>query len=174
MKKYKNVVQYVLPPILLGVLVLLGYTLTKTQEIPFETIEIAEWGKARELYDSQEPKLVILAKTQDVLNLDNTISDGAQIGLQNLDYVRYFALGVYQGLKGTNMYGAEIQSILRKGNAIIVYAHFTERDPSIGAGAIMTSPYHIVKIPRQGLNGKIEFVLYSDDKEIIRQYYTMP
>lgn len=57
---------------------------------------------------------------------------------------------------------------------IIIYAYFIERDPSVSAGALMTSPYHIVKIPRQGLIGQMEFVLSADGEEKIYQTYTMP
>jgi hypothetical protein len=117
---------------------------------------------------------VIVAEIGDISKLGNSVSTKSQSSLESLNFSDYFAVAAFQGLKGTTMYGVEIQRILRKGNAITIYAHFTERDPTVGAGAIITSPYHIVKIPRQGLSGKIEFVLYADGKEVTRQTYTMP
>jgi hypothetical protein len=173
-KKYKSILLYTLPPILLGILVLFGYARMRTQELPFETIEIAELPGTGHEYQGKEPSLVIVTRKGGINLLGNTVSTNSQSKLDDLDFGEYFALVVYQGIKGTDMYGAEIQHITRQKNTVNIYAHFTERDPSIGAADIVTSPYHIVKIPKQGLNGKIEFVLYSDGNEIIGQYYTMP
>lgn len=143
-------------------------------ELPFETIEMAEIPGTGYEYQGREPTLVIVAEIGDISKLGSSVSTKSQSSLESLNFSDYFAVAAFQGLKDTTMYGVEIQRILRKGNAITIYVHFTERDPSVGAGAIITSPYHIVKIPRQGLNGKMEFILYADSKEVTRQTYIMP
>jgi len=143
-------------------------------ELPFETIEIAEIPGTGFEYQGLDPNLVIITGKGGIQQLGNTISTTSQSMLETLDFNKYLALVVFQGFKGTTLYGVEVQRITRLRNIVNIYAHFTERDPSIGAGDIVTSPYHIVKIPRQGLKGNIEFILYANGEEAIRQTYTLP
>lgn len=143
-------------------------------ELPFETIEKAEIPGTGYEYPGKEPALKIITKKEEVTSLGDNVSKQSQSILNSVNFAEYFVVTVFQGIKGTTLYGVEIQRIIKKGNAITIYAHFTERDPSVGAGAIMTSPYHIVKISKQGLIGQVEFVLVTDGEEIIHQTYNIP
>jgi hypothetical protein len=143
-------------------------------EVSFETIEMAEIPGTGFEYPGREPALVIITSRDDIPLLGKNVSKHSQSFLNPIDFSGHFVLTVFQGIKGTNLYGVEIQHIFQKGNVITIYAHFTERDPSVGAGTIMTSPYHIVKVSRQGLVGPMEFVLLADGEEIIRQTHYMP
>ena len=143
-------------------------------ELSFETIEMAEIPGTGYEYPGKEPALVIVTKRDDVTLLGDNVSKQSQSILDSVNFSDYFVITVFQGIKGTTLYGVEIQHIFKIGNVITIYAHFTERDPSVGAGAIVTSPYHIVKIPRQGLIGQIELALFADGEEKIRQTYNIP
>jgi hypothetical protein len=143
-------------------------------ELSFETIEMAEIPGTGYEYPGKEPALVIITKREDVASLGDIVSKQSQLILNSLNFSDYFVITVFQGIKGTTSYGVEIQRIFKKDNVITIYTHFTERDPSLSAGTLMTSPYHIVKIPRQGLFGQMEFILFADGEEIIHQTYNMP
>ncbi len=170
----KNLICQITFLLLILIFPLWGCTKEPEIELPFEAIERAEIPGTGYEYQGREPALVAIAKKEDIDLLGNTVSIDAQLSLEAIQFDDYFAVVVFQGLKGTTMYGVEIQRILRKGNVMMIFTHFTERDPSIGAGAMITSPYHIVKIPRQGLSGNIEFVLYADGQEIIHTTNTIP
>jgi hypothetical protein len=143
-------------------------------ELSFETIEIAEIPGTGYEYQGKEPSLVIVADKGGIDLLGKNVSTESLAKLENLDFGKFFAIVVFQGIKGTNLYGVEIQRITKQQNTLNIFAHFTERDPSIGASTVVTSPYHIVRIPKKGLSGRIEIVLYSDGREITRRSYTMP
>lgn len=154
--------------------ILLGKKKPEQIELSFETIEMAEIPGTGYEYPGKEPTIVIVSKRDDSTLLGDNVSKQSQSILDSVNFKDYFVLTVFQGIKGTTLYGVEIQHIFKRGNVITIYAHFTERGPSVGAGSIMTSPYHIVKIPRQGLIGHMEFVLFADGEEIIHQVYKMP
>jgi len=154
--------------------ILLSRENQKQIDLPFETIEMAEIPGTGYEYPGKERALVIVTKREDVALLGDNVSKQSLSIIDSVNFSDYFVITVFQGIKGTTSYGVEIQRIFKQENVITIYAHFTERDPSVSAGALMTSPYHIVKIPRQGLIGQIDFVLSADGEEKIRQTYTMP
>ena len=80
--------------------------------------------------------MAIIARADGIDALGDTISLSAQNELRKLDFNRYFVVAVFQGLKGTNMYGVDIQRVTKTGNAITIFAHFTERNPELAAAAI--------------------------------------
>lgn len=143
-------------------------------DLPFETIERRDTPGTGRNYERKEPKLVIIAEEVEIDALGGTISPKAVAELHNLDFSKFFVASVFQGLKITNQYGAEIRRVTQRGNTIIVHAHFTERDPRRVAADVMTSPYHVVKVQKaENLRGKLEFVLQVDGKELIRQTYVL-
>ena len=142
-------------------------------EIPFETVERTDISGTGDDYPGKTPNLIVITGAEDVIALGNTISPSAQDELSKLDYNIYFVLVVFQGIKGTNMYGVDIQRVIRDENRITVYTHFTERDPQREAGPVVTSPYQIVKVPRNGLQGEFEFVLNGDGEVILKVSSTL-
>ena len=143
----------------------------KEVDLLFETIEKSE----RSRYSMPDSKMVIITEAGERNALESIVSLNAQAQLQDLDFDQYFAVAVFQGLKGTNMYGADIQRMARRGDTITVYAHFTERDPELVAADINTSPYHLVKVQKGGtLQGRIEFVLNVDGTMVDQQTHLLP
>ena len=156
----------------------LAPTLVLTPTVPgvellFETVERAEISGTGDDYPGKTPNLMVITRAEDVIALGNTVSPSAQDELSKLDYNIYFVLVVFQGIKGTNMYGVDIQRVTRDENRITVFAHFTERDPEMAAADVITSPYHIVKVPRDGLKGEFEFFLNGDGEVILKVTATL-
>lgn len=146
----------------------------KEINLPFETIERADSPGTGQNYEGKEPELVIITETAKINSLGNAISVNAQAQVRNLDFGQYLAIAVFQGLKGSGGYSAEIRRVTRKGDAIIVYAHFAERDPQRVASDVMTSPYHLVKVQKLGLRGNTEFILNVDGASVSQQTHAVP
>jgi len=144
-------------------------------DLPFQTIERADTPGTGQNYEGEEPKLIITAEIEEINKIENTVSLDAQKQLHNTDFSEYFPVAVFQGVKPTNMYGAEIRRVSRRGDTVVIYAHFTQRDPEREAADMLTSPYHLVKIRKEGgLQGKIEFILDVDGTVLTQQTHLVP
>jgi hypothetical protein len=137
-------------------------------ELAFETIETADFPGTGDEYPGENPRMVIIARAEERDALGDTISLSAQDELRKVDFNQVFVLAVFQGLKGTNMYGVDIQRVTKSGNTITIFAHFTERNPELEASAVNTSPYHIVKVQKDGLQGEFDFFLIVDGETILK------
>ncbi len=155
--------------LLITAAIVIFYESTKETEVDFSSIELAQNPGIK----TDKPDLTVVSEKEDTYTLGNTISADSISQLIDLDYKAYFAMVVFQGLKPTGGYKVEIQRIARHGNTVHVYAHFTERDPANPATSVVTSPYHMVKISREGIKGEIVFIVYSDGKEILRRTDTV-
>jgi hypothetical protein len=142
-------------------------------ELAFETIERADIPGTGGEYQGRDPRMVVIASAKEIDALGKTISLSAQDELRKLDFNQYFAIAVFQGLKGTNMYGVDIQQVTKNGNTITIFAHFTERDPELAAASINTSPYHIVKVRKDGLEGELDFFLNVAGEVILKVSSTL-
>jgi hypothetical protein len=149
-------------------------TATLEITIPFETIENAESSWQVGYYREIEPKLVIITGLADVESLGATISQSSQEALQKMDFSQYFAIAVFQGLHGSDGYRVDIQQIGQDDDLLIIFAHFNELDPNLVGGQIETSPYHLIKIQKHGLTGKVNFMLNVDGEIIIQQSKYIP
>ena len=138
-------------------------------ELAFETIERSDVPGIQ----GEDPKMVIIARGEEIDTLGDTISFSAQDELRNLDFNEYFVIAVFQGLKGTNMYGVDIQRVTKSGNTLTIFAHFTERNPELGAADVNTSPYHLVKVQKNGLQGEFDFFLNVDGQVILKVSSTL-
>jgi PrcB C-terminal len=154
-----------------------GPTLTRTiiitpttpeVELAFETIERADIPGTGGEYQGRDPKMSIITRIEEIDALGDTISLSAQDELRKLDFNQYFVIAIFQGLKGTNMYGVDIQQVTKSGNTITIFAHFTERNPELAAAAVNTSPYHVVKVQKDGLQGEFDFFLNVDGEVILK------
>jgi hypothetical protein len=142
-------------------------------ELAFETIERADVPGTGGEYQGEDPRMIIINSAEQIDALGETISLSAQDELRKLDFNQYFAIAVFQGLKGSNMYGVDIQRVTRNGKTITISAHFTERDPERTAADVNTSPYHIVKVQKDGLQGELDFFLNVDREVILRVSSTL-
>jgi hypothetical protein len=57
-----------------------------------------------------------------------------------------------------------VNRVTREGNTVNVYTQFSEPGPDEGKADIVTSPYHLIKVQKNGSWGKeILFNLVNDD-----------
>jgi len=133
---------------------------TETTEItiPFETIEKSEEPVTGEYYEGSEPKLVVITKIEDIDTLGNTISTNAQERLRNLDYNQQIAIVVFQS-DHIDWIGIEIQRVTLKNNLVMIEADITERNPEYEFLDTKLSPYHVISIPKAGLEQETTFEL---------------
>jgi hypothetical protein len=70
----------------------------------------------------------------------------------------------------------QIESLMLEDITITVKALFN--DPEKGQVEIITdgdySPYHLVKVPKEGLHGALEFVLEVDSEVLLRETRSFP
>jgi len=92
--------------------------------------------------------------------------------VKSIDFTEYIALSVFQGTQGSSGYEVDIQAIALDGDRIHVYVYFKE--PFIGevVSEVVTSPLHLVKIRKEGLDGVFVFELIEDGR-VIRQTEAM-
>ncbi len=94
--------------------------------------------------------------------------------LRELNFSQYFAVAVFQGLKPWANYDVEIRQIIYQDNVVTIYAHFVEPRPGQALSPIETSPYYLVKVQKEGLTGKKEFILNADGTTVDQQTHTLP
>ncbi len=175
MNKMRNLIS-----VLLGLVVgltLLAACQSQEADLPFETIERSEWGEGKEQYSIPDPKLVIIAKAEEINAIGNTVSLDAQAQLRNLDFDQYFAAAVFQGWQPQlppPPSGVEVQRISREGSIMTIYAHFHEPAGEVWR-PVEVSPYHLVKVQKgEDMQGKLEFVLNIDGTDVVRQAHLIP
>ncbi len=165
---------------LLGLLVLL-FTITacKPQEgaLPFETVAQGDGFHTGRGYGGEEPNLLIIAGFDEIdePGLDVQLPSELANELRQLDYDRFFAILVLQGLKSTGGFSVTVQQISRQDNHITVLVQFVE--PALGTRRIaaFTSPYHLVAVSKRGEWGQqINFVLVTDSEEIAETSHFIP
>lgn len=168
---------------LLGLLVMLFIITTcKSQEgeLPFETIAKSNGPSNLGLttYRRKESTLLIIANGDEVdalvpnvLAEDPTLADR----LRQLDYDRFFAVLVLQGLKHQGGYSVTVQQVVRQDDQVNVYAEFTSPEPGTRRIQAFTSPYHLVAVSKRGEWGQqVHFVLAADSEEVAETSYFIP
>jgi hypothetical protein len=149
--------------ILLVVLVLLGACTPQEQELPFETIEQADYSPK---YEDKEPGLVIIASADETNQLDGWVSAEAIEQLRELDYGNYFAVVAFLGWQPTGHEGISIEQIVRQGNAVSVYTLVGRPTGETEE----TSPFHLVRVQKVGQWGtSINFALVIEETTVASQ-----
>lgn len=143
--------------------------------MPFETIEKGEFPpETPQHYEGKEPQLVIISGVADIAGLGHSVSPKAEAALRELNFSQYFATAVFQGLKPWFNYSVEIRQITYQDNVVTIYAHFIEPQPGQALNPAEASPYHLVKVQKEGLTGKKEFILNADGTIVDQQTHTLP
>lgn len=161
--------------LLLGLLLLVTATCqTRGQDLSFETI------LQRDIinYEEEKPELFVIAKNDEVdalvptvLAEDPTLTDE----LRKLDYSRFFAILVLQGLKGQGGHSVTVQRIVRQNDQVNVYAEFTNPEPGTRRIQAFTSPYHLITVSKQSEWGQqMDFVLVVDSEEVAETSLFIP
>jgi hypothetical protein len=158
LRTHLNALKALLPLIVIATL-LLGLTACKPQEIKlsFETIEQVD--ATTKQWEGKEPKLLVIASTQDVEAARPFVTDEALAALQKMDYTTHFAVLAFRGLQTSSHEGFKVEQIGRQGNEVLLYA----QPGANGPDAVMTSPYHLIEVNKEGQwGGNFTFNLYFD------------
>lgn len=176
--KYARIVGNLLGPLA----ILFIITACKSQEgkLPFETIAKSNDpdNLGLTIYREEEPTLLIIANDDEIDALVPTVlaEDPALVEqLRQLDYNRFFAVLVLQGLKHQGGYSVTVQRIVRQDNRVKVYAEFTEPAPGTRRIQAFTSPYHLVQASKEGQWGQeVTFVLVVNDESVAETTHFIP
>jgi hypothetical protein len=152
MPKERRICRVSVQSSLLLLVLLLGSSACRPREInlSFETIEQRDWAGTGQAYEAREPGLMVITQAEDMAALDDWITEDAKSQLEALDYDTHFALIVLQGWKPTNGYAVEVKRIACRENAVNVYAEFREPQPDEAKADVVTSPYHLIQIQKDG------------------------
>lgn len=127
----------------------------RQNELSFETIEVEnESASSGEYYEEQEPGIVIVAKPEEISSLGSWISSKALNQLGRLDFESYFAIAVFQGRKPTSRYGVEITDVTFDDDKVTISTQFLERPADEEATDEVTSPYHLIRVQKNGMRGR--------------------
>lgn len=168
---------------LLGLLVMIFIITTcksQERELSFETIAkskgFGDFGLT--IYREEEPALLIIANDHEVDTLvPNVLAEDTALvdQLRQLDYDRFFAILVLQGLKSTGGFSVTVQRTSRQDNQITVWVQFVEPAPGTRRIAAFTSPYHLIAVSKQGKWGQqFRFVLIADSEEVAETSHFIP
>jgi hypothetical protein len=143
-------------------------------DLSFHTLERREMSGTGEIWQHDEPGLLIVATLNDVPQLSDLVTREAEAKLQNLDLDQHFAVAVFQGMSFIVVPGIVIQRISQSGDTITIYAHILELVAE-AQRPLVVSPYHLVAVQRgDELQGDIEFVLNVDGKVVSRKARVFP
>lgn len=123
-------------------------TKSSVSQLKFTTIEQAERNSAGPLYQDENPNIIIVTSLTGVSQLEPLLSENGRNLLRDVDYQTTFVIGLFQGIKPTDRYGAQIERITARDNTVLVFANFTTPRPDEKKSDVMTSPYHIVQVSR--------------------------
>jgi len=149
------------------------------EELPFETIAKSGGGDlGLTTYRDKKPALLIIASDDDVDALiPSVLTRNPDLinQLRHIDYDRFFAILVLQGLKPQGGFSVTVQRIVRHGERVNVYAEFVSPEPGTRRIQAFTSPYHLVAVSKRGKWGQqIHFVLVADSEKVAETAHFIP
>lgn len=159
-----------------GVMLLFAIVACKSQigELSFETIAQSDIINYRE----EKPALFVITNDDEIDTLvPNVLAEDPALvdQLRQLDYDRFFAILVLQGLKSTGGFSVTVQRISRQNNQVTVQVQFIEPGPGTRITAAFTSPYHLIAVSKQGeWRRQIRFVLVADSEEVAETSHFIP
>ncbi len=145
-------------------------------ELPFETLGRDYSGA---LLSIRQPALVIVSNQAENQVWNDfffpSVVKRLQTSLGDTDVGFYFMLAAFQGYRGCNGPTIEIKQIVRQDDVIHIYAYFTEILPQDPCRTEATSPYHLVKVRKEGeWNGEYRFILYDNVRLVAEAKHFVP
>lgn len=117
-------------------------------ELPFESIDR---GNTVRPYPKTQPAVAVVTSRQEIEErLDQMASNRALQQLQSIDFGQYFVVAVFRGTKPMGGYSVTIRRVGRRGKRLVVYAELSETPPNFPKAPAAVSPYHLVKVQRDG------------------------
>jgi hypothetical protein len=149
-------------------------------ELPFQTIAegevVGDYGYG---YSKEEPDLLIITAPAavDSPGIDIQFSADLADQLREVDYDHNIIIVVFRGLIGAlgSSYNVNILQVVRSGDRVVIRTHFGVPGPEEGSLPSFSSPYHIIAVPRQGMQEqKIRFILEVDGQVAKERTYSIP
>lgn len=139
-------------------------------EVTFETIEKSLHNQ--EVYQEKSPIFFIANNVQEAEPFLPFLTTNAQKVVHSLNYEHESVLALFQGYKGSYLYGVDIHHIYQASTNITICATFTT--PAGMTADMISSPYHLVKIPKlNGIDNPL-FHIYANGEPIISYPRTLP
>jgi hypothetical protein len=120
-------------------------------ELSFETIEPADrYGNLMEAYEGQEPLVVLITRPQEIDRLEGLIRHETLDQLAEVDFGRYFVVAVLRGYMLTSGHPVIVERVTRQDDRLVIYVQFWETAPYYAVAESVTTPYHLIKVERDG------------------------
>lgn len=154
-----------LTAVILG-LVMAGCGAKTPQELPFETMEQVNQTESIKQWEGKEPRLLIVASSEEVEEAGQFVTDEALSALSRLDFTTHFAIIAFRGLQPNIHKGFRVERIVRQRHEVALYAQAGR----LGFSAVVSSPYHLIKVRKEGKWGEVfSFKLYFGEDEVAAQ-----
>ena len=131
-----------------------GPTPTPTSEetnLPFETIERGDYAYYYFGHPNEPQRVFLIRSAEEAAQLSREwVSQEAATALAQLDYQRYFVIGLFRGRFASSGYDAIIERVGRQGDKLVIYAQFWAPGSPYAYTAATSSPYHVIKVLRDG------------------------
>ncbi|MCG9479098.1 MAG: protease complex subunit PrcB family protein [Actinomycetia bacterium] len=115
------------------------------EEIDFETL-------ARGYNSSAEDKnYYVVADQQNFAQISEKID---QQQIDTVNFGQEMVIAVFQGRQSTGGYEIEVEKVVRTTENLKVYINETVPDPSDMVTQALTSPYHLIKLPKVDLQAE--------------------
>ena len=153
-------------------LVAIIYAINANNFLCFVTVEKIRNSK----YKEKDPELFIITKKDDFSQIASFFSDETINKIDQVDFEQYFLATILMGwnaLSSPEIF-VEITSIKMEDQEIQINAHFSYPRPGIGAATAVSSPFHIVKVPKNNLHGTFRVILLKDNIYILEKEVTFP
>jgi len=177
--KYARIVGNLL--VLLMMMFIITACKSQGGELLFETVAKSNGPDNLGLttYREEEPALLIIANGDEVDALvPNVLAEAPTLAdqLRQLDYDRFLAVLVLQGLKAQGGYSVTVQRIVQQDDQINVYVEFNSPEPGTRRIQAFTSPYHLVAVSKRGgeWGQQLHFMLITDSEEVAETSHFIP
>lgn len=116
--------------------------------LSFETISLETYGVAVDFEDTF-PKLFLLVEPADIAQVEALLTPQDRQTLQEIDFEEYAVIGLFRGREPSSNYDTVITRLTKYyGSTLIVEATFYVPGSLGLSHAVVTSPYHLVKVPK--------------------------
>jgi len=100
-----------------------------------------------------EPRQIVVRAAEEWSELGHMIDPDRQ--LPEVDFSREMVVGVFLGTKPTSGFGVEIAAVRDQADALVVQYREAHPHPGLMVAQVLSSPYHLVAIPKRA--GEVKF-----------------
>jgi len=152
-----------------------GKILSDMTPLAFKTIEQMDFAGTGQMYQNNQPTVLIFSSFEDVLSINGLVTEDAIDQLAALDYDTHFSLIVFDGLKPALGYGIEVIQAIRDDGSLYVDARRTEPEPGSTPTGLQSSPYHLIAVEKgSNWEGNVTFVLLINNEDVYRVERIVP